>query len=102
MKLMEKNLHKAHSFNRQSIVCEQYPMLTYINRKEWLDKGVLGLVYILYHVSAINPKGIPTNEDLKVSLQFIDIFYQIISVPLKWDTYDRTNLTHPQIYLHEQ
>ena len=72
MRLMKKILHRSHSFYRQSIVCEQYPMLTSISRKEWQKKGGLGLVYMLHHVSAKNPKGIPTNEDLKVSPQFLE------------------------------
>jgi peptidoglycan/xylan/chitin deacetylase (PgdA/CDA1 family) len=47
-------------------------MLTSISRKEWQNKGGLGLVYMLHHVTAKNPKGIPTNEDLKVSPQFLE------------------------------
>lgn len=72
MGLVEKIQHRAHTFYRQKIVREQYPMLTSLSRKEWQKKGALGVVYMLHHISPKNPNGIPTNEDLKVSPTFLE------------------------------
>lgn len=72
MGIIENIRHKIHTYYRQEIVCEQYPMLTPCNRKEWLDKGAIGIVYMLHHISEKNPKGIPTNEDLKISPAFLE------------------------------
>ena len=63
---------KLYHFYRHKIVCEQFPMLTTISRKEWLEKDAIGFVYTLHHVSERNPNGIPTNEDLKVSTGFLE------------------------------
>ena len=60
------------SFYRRRIVCENYPMLTPISRKEWQKKEATGLVYMLHHITEKNPNGIPTNEDLKVSPAFLE------------------------------
>ena len=67
MAIIHKIRHLAKDFYRHHIVCEQYPMLTSASRREWQAKGALGLVYMLHHVTEKNPKGVPTNEDLKVS-----------------------------------
>lgn len=72
MGILEKIQHKIHTYYRHEIVCEQYPMLTPSSRKEWQDKGALGIVYMLHHITGKNPKGIPTNEDLKVSPAFLE------------------------------
>ena len=72
MGILEKIQHKIHTYYRHEIVCEQYPMLTSSSRKEWQDKGALGIVYMLHHITEKNPKGIPTNEDLKVSPAFLE------------------------------
>ena len=72
MGLLKKIHNKAYQFYRQRIVCEQYPMLSSISRKEWRNKGAIGLVYMLHHICQKNPKGIPTNEDLKVSPDFLE------------------------------
>lgn len=64
--------HLIQSFYRQRIVCEYYPMLTPISRKEWQKKEVIGLVYMLHHVTDKDPNGIPTNEDLKISPAFLE------------------------------
>ena len=64
--------HLIQSFYRRRIVCEYYPMLTPISRKEWQKKEAIGLVYMLHHVTDKNPNGIPTNEDLKVSPAFLE------------------------------
>ena len=64
--------HQMESFYRHRIVCEQYPMLTSLSRKEWGYQGASGLVYMLHHVTEKNPNGIPTNEDLKVSPAFLE------------------------------
>ena len=47
-------------------------MLTSISRKECQDRGAWGVVYMLHHITSKNPKGIPTNEDLKVSPEFLE------------------------------
>ena len=64
--------HLIQSFYRRRIVCEYYPMLTPISRKEWQKKEAIGLVYMLHHVTDKDPNGIPTNEDLKVSPAFLE------------------------------
>lgn len=63
---------KIYGFFRQKIVCEQFPMLTNFSNKEWQKKGTIGLVYSLHHITDKNPNGIPTNEDLKVSPDFLE------------------------------
>lgn len=72
MGITVKFKHKVHTYYRRNIVCEQYPMLTHISRKEWQEKGALGIVYMLHHITSKNPNGIPTNEDLKVSPEFLE------------------------------
>ncbi len=72
MGIIGKIKHQIKSFYRQKIVCEQYPLLTSLSRKEWQDKGASGLVYMLHHITEKNPNGIPTNEDLKVSPAFLE------------------------------
>lgn len=63
---------KVKYIYRQSIVREQYPMMTPLSRKKLQTEGALGLVYMLHHITEKNNKGIPTNEDLKVSPQFLE------------------------------
>ena len=72
MRLFSKITKRAYSIYRNTIVCEKLPMLTQISRKEWKSKGAIGLVYMLHHISKKNPEGIPTNEDMKVSPEFLD------------------------------
>ena len=72
MGLIGKIKRKACTFYRQAIVCDQYPMLTTISRKEWQEKGAIGLVFMLHHITKKDPNGIPSNEDLKVSPYFLE------------------------------
>ena len=72
MGIIRKIQYKINSFYRRNIVCEQFPMLTSISRKEWKKKGAIGLVYTLHHITEKDPKGIPTNENLKVSSGFLE------------------------------
>lgn len=72
MRIIGNIKYKIQSFYRRRIVCEDYPLLTSTNRKEWLKRGTIGLVYMLHHVKKKNPNGIPTNEDLKVSPTFLE------------------------------
>lgn len=72
MRFLAKIRNQVHTLYRQRIVREQYPMLTFLSRKEWKEKGALGVVYMLHHIAKKNPKGIPTNEDLKVSPSFLE------------------------------
>ena len=57
---------------QKHIVRTQYPMLTSFSRNRLSKEGALGLVYMLHHITEKNPNGIPTNEDLKVSPQFLE------------------------------
>lgn len=72
MAILKVIQQKIHKFYREEIVCEQFPMLTSISRKEWKKEGAIGLVYTLHHITKKEPKGIPTNEDLKVSPTFLE------------------------------
>ena len=44
MRIIKEIQRKTYRFYRQEIVCEQFPMLTTISRKEWLEKGTIGYV----------------------------------------------------------
>lgn len=57
---------------QKHIVRTQYPMLTSFSRNRLSKEGAIGLVYMLHHITEKNPNGIPTNEDLKVSPQFLE------------------------------
>ena len=72
MRFIGKIQNRIHTYYRQQVVREQYPMLTSLSRKEWQARGALGVVYMLHHITPKNPKGIPTNEDLKVSPAFLE------------------------------
>lgn len=72
MGILKKIQRKIHHFYRQEIVCEQFPMLTKHSMKEWQERDAICLVYTLHHVTIKNPDGIPTNEDLKVSPEFLE------------------------------
>ena len=72
MDLFKKIEGRITGFYKKQIICEQYPMLTSTNRKEWINKGALGIVYMLHHVAEKNFDRIPTNEDLKVSPTFLE------------------------------
>lgn len=72
MGILSKFKHQMELFYRQKVVCENYPMLTLISKKEWQKKEAIGLVYMLHHITEKNPNGIPTNEDLKVSPAFLE------------------------------
>ena len=76
MGILKKLQRKIYSFYRQEIVCEQFPMLTTFSKKEWLEKDAIGFVYTLHHITDKNPNGIPTNEDLKVSPDFLENIIQ--------------------------
>ena len=76
MGILKEIQRKIRSFYRQEIVCEQFPMLSSFSKKEWQEKGAIGFVYTLHHVTDNNPNGIPTNEDLKVSPGFLEDIIQ--------------------------
>ena len=63
MDLFKKIEGRITSFYKKHIICEQYPMLTSTNRKEWLNKGALGVVYMLHHITKKKSSNIPNNED---------------------------------------
>ena len=72
MDIFRKIKQKAEHYYRHHIVCEQYPMLTSYSRRTLRAYGTIGIVYMLHHISKKNPEGIPTNEDLKISPQFLE------------------------------
>ena len=72
MGIIGKIQHKFENFYWQKIVKNQYPMLTSFSRNRLSKEGAIGLVYMLHHITEKNPNGIPTNEDLKVSPQFLE------------------------------
>lgn len=57
---------------RQKIACEQYPMLSFVDRKKKRTEGAIGMVYMLHHITEKDSRRIPTNEDLKVSPEFLE------------------------------
>ena len=72
MGIIGKIQHKFENFYWQKIVKNQYPMLTSFSRNRLSKEGAIGLVYMLHHITEKNPNGIPTNEDLKISPQFLE------------------------------
>lgn len=72
MRIIGKIYQKLYTYYKQSVVCEQFPMLTKLSRHEWQEKGAIGFVYTLHHITEKNPNCIPTNEDLKVSPTFLE------------------------------
>lgn len=76
MRIIAKFIHKITYLYKNNILNEKYPMLTSISKKEWHEKGAIGFVYTLHHITYKNPNGIPTNEDLKVSPGFLEDIIQ--------------------------
>ena len=72
MKIIRKIKHLADRVYKQKIACEHYPMLTFVDRKKRQTDGAIGLVYMLHHITEKDSKRIPTNEDLKVSPEFLE------------------------------
>jgi peptidoglycan/xylan/chitin deacetylase (PgdA/CDA1 family) len=72
MNIVEKIGHRIDKWYKQKIVYEQYPMLTSMSRRMLRCEGALGVIYMLHHVAAKDSTRIPTNEDLKVSPEFLD------------------------------
>ena len=65
-------MHLADRVYKQKIACEQYPMLTLVDRKKRQADGAIGMVYMLHHITEKDSRRIPTNEDLKVSPEFLE------------------------------
>jgi len=72
MKIFRKMKHLADRVYKQTVACEQYPMLTLVDRKKRQAEGAIGLVYMLHHIAEKDSRRIPTNEDLKVSPEFLE------------------------------
>ena len=72
MGIIGKLKYKIEDFYWQKIIEIKYPMLTSFSRDMHIKKGAIGLVYMLHHITKKNSQGIPTNEDLKVSPQFLE------------------------------
>ena len=60
------------AYYRGAVIREQYPMLTWLSRKELHNQSALGVVYMLHHITPKDLNRIPTNEDLKVSPDFLE------------------------------
>lgn len=72
MFIINKIIQRIDKFYQQKIVKEQYPMLTTLSQKKLQREGVMGIVYMLHHISEKDESRIPTNEDLKVSPGFLE------------------------------
>lgn len=73
MNVIARNItQKINRFYRNAIVKEQYPMLTSLSRKELRRTDALGVVFMLHHITNKDKTRIPTNEDLKVSPEFLE------------------------------
>lgn len=72
MNLIKKVGHRMVTFYRRTVIREQYPLLTWLSRKELHNQGALGVVYMLHHIAPKDLNRIPTNEDLKVSPVFLE------------------------------
>ena len=72
MKIIRKIKRFADRVYKQKIACEQYPMLTLVDRKKRQAGGAIGLVFMLHHITEKDSSRIPTNEDLKVSPEFLE------------------------------
>ena len=72
MAFISKIVRKLDRYYQQKIVKDQYPMLTSLSRNKLLREGVIGLIFMLHHVTEKDPSRIPTNEDLKVSPSFLE------------------------------
>ena len=76
--IIKMNVHirniaqRINKFYRYTIVKEQYPMLTSHSRKELRRTDALGVVFMLHHICNKDKTRIPTNEDLKVSPEFLE------------------------------
>lgn len=66
-------IRRLDSFIKKNIIKEQYPLLTSFSLKQRKRDGAIGVVYMLHHITKKNPNGIPTNEDLKVSPDFLEM-----------------------------
>lgn len=72
MNFVHKIVQKLNTYYRFKVVREQYPLLTSQSREELQCQGALGVVYMLHHIAPKDKNRIPTNEDLKVSPQFLE------------------------------
>ncbi len=72
MKIIRKMKLFVDRLYKKKIACEQYPMLTLVDRKKRQADGAIGLVFMLHHITEKDSKLIPTNEDLKVSPEFLE------------------------------
>lgn len=72
MKIIRKIYLLIDRLYKQKIACEQYPMLTLVDRRKQQADGAIGLVYMLHHITEKDSRRIPTNEDLKVSPEFLE------------------------------
>ena len=72
MKIIRKMKLFADRVYKQKIACEQYPMLSSFDRNKRQADGAIGLVFMLHHITGKDSRRIPTNEDLKVSPEFLE------------------------------
>lgn len=94
---------KFNRIYRNIIVKEQYPMLTSLSRKELGRTDALGVVFMLHHITNKDKTRIPTNEDLKVSPEFLEkIILRYRSKGFQFISLDDLSLMISQKQLPEQ
>lgn len=64
--------NKFSKLYKQHVVREQYPFLTALSRERLQKESALGVIYMLHHIAPKDKSRIPTNEDLKVSPEFLE------------------------------
>ena len=70
--ITHKIVRRIDSIYKHHVVKEQYPMLTSFSRHRLNKEGALGVVFMLHHISNKDKTRIPTNEDLKISPEFLE------------------------------
>lgn len=78
-------------------------MLTFLSRKELRKVGALGVVFMLHHITYKDKTKIPTNEDLKVSPEFLEkIILKYKSIGFQFISLDDLSLIISQKQFPEQ
>jgi len=70
--MLKKVINRLNFYYRKIVVQEQYPMLSFLSKREWQAKEGIGFVFMLHHIAEKNPYGVPSNENLKVSPAFLE------------------------------
>ncbi len=72
MTVVSRLANKFSKLYKQHVVREQYPFLTALSRQRLQKESALGVIYMLHHIAPKDKSCIPTNEDLKVSPEFLE------------------------------